>query len=82
MANLLRDAASKGVTEKSLLIQVPYCGKGGIRSTGLVRNRCASGKLNLICMQITAGRGEQDHRWSPKRAVQASMAGKWPGSTK
>jgi hypothetical protein len=38
MAILRKDAAAKGLTKESLLVQTPYCGKGGIRSSELVRS--------------------------------------------
>jgi hypothetical protein len=37
MATLMKDAAAKGLTQKSLLVQTPYCDRGGIRSSDLVR---------------------------------------------
>jgi len=37
MAQLVRDATTKGITEKALIIPVPYLDRGGIRSADLVR---------------------------------------------
>jgi E3 ubiquitin-protein ligase SHPRH len=45
MATLMKDAAAKGLTKESMLIQTPYCDKGGIRSSELVcrsRNVCVT----------------------------------------
>lgn len=37
MGQLAHDASTKGITQKELMIKVPYCSKGGIKSWELVR---------------------------------------------
>lgn len=41
MATLQKDAAAKGLTEESLLIELPFCEQGGIRSHILVSRELA-----------------------------------------
>jgi hypothetical protein len=63
MAQLNRDAAAKGLTKNALLIDVPFCEPGGIRSRELVCYELESHKFILVDIHVIDGRGRRDYRW-------------------
>lgn len=52
MAILQKDAAAKGLTEESLMIDLPFCEQGGIRSHMLVSQEAARVLKGLIVSMI------------------------------
>ena len=54
MATLQNDAATKGLTEESLLIELPFCEQGGIKSHMLVSQElaCNLKELSLTLVQM------------------------------
>lgn len=54
MATLQNDAANENLTEESLLIELPFCKQGGIRSHMLVSQElaCNPKELSLMLLQM------------------------------
>lgn len=61
MAQLVLDASTRGIAEKELMIKVPYCSKGGIKSWELVSCN-VDRPLQCLTIHNSDGGGERDHR--------------------
>ncbi len=58
MGQLAHDAFTKGITKKELMIKVPYCSKGGIKSWELVRVDADRLPEHALTKPSPDGRGE------------------------